>query len=292
MKTSLRQSRKKDGKVSAFMMEKRNEAPIGVFDSGIGGLTVAREIMRNIPNERIVYFGDTARVPYGSKSKETILRYSRQIVRFLETQKVKAIVVACNTASAYALEDIKKELDIPIIGVVKPGARVAVHTTKNGRVGVIGTEATIRSGIYTSFIRRQKPDIQVVGKACPLFVPLVEEGWIKDPITEMVARRYLEELLQYDIDTLILGCTHYPLLRSTVREIVGEEVTLVNPAYETAQELKCLLEKEGLASSRKEGVYADHRFYVSDAAEKFRNFANSILPYDVEMTKQIQIEEY
>ena len=151
-------------------MENRCEAPIGVFDSGVGGLTVAREIMRNIPNERIIYFGDTARVPYGSKSKDTVLRYSRQIIRFLRTQDVKAIVVACNTASAYALEEIKKELDIPIIGVVKPGARVAGKATKNGKIGIIGTEATVNSGIYTEFIQAQNPDIQVLGKACPLFV--------------------------------------------------------------------------------------------------------------------------
>ena len=200
-------------------MKNRCEAPIGVFDSGVGGLTVAREIMRNIPNERIIYFGDTARVPYGSKSKDTVLRYSRQIIRFLRTQDVKAIVVACNTASAYALEEIKKELDIPIIGVVKPGARVAGKATKNGKIGIIGTEATVNSGIYTEFIQAQNPDIQVLGKACPLFVPLVEEGWLKDSVTAEVAGRYLDSLMEQGIDTLILGCTHYPLLRSLLREI-------------------------------------------------------------------------
>ena len=192
------------------------------------------------------------------------------------------------------MEDIRKELDIPIIGVVKPGAKVACETTANGRIGVIGTEATIHSGIYTSFIRRQKPDVQVVGKACPLLVPLVEEGWIKDPITMEVARRYLEEFRQYDIDTLILGCTHYPLLRSMVAEIMGEKVTLVNPAYETARGLKTLLEKESLLNPNP-GVdqsQMHHKFYVSDAAEKFKNFANSILPYDIDMTQQINIEEY
>lgn len=275
-------------------MEKNCEAPIGVFDSGVGGLTVVREIMRNIPNEKIIYFGDTARVPYGSKSKNTIIRYVRQIVRFLRTRDVKAIVIACNTASAYALETIKKELDIPIIGVIEPGARVACETTVNERVGVIGTEGTIHSGIYTTSIRRQKPDIQVVGKACPLFVPLVEEGWIKDPITIEVAKRYLEELLQYDIDTLILGCTHYPLLRSTVQKIVGDKVNLVNPAYETARDLKLLLEREGIASTSGENDprKMQHEFYVSDAAQKFKIFANTILPYDIEMTQEIPIEEY
>jgi glutamate racemase len=274
-------------------MENKCEAPIGVFDSGVGGLTVVREIMRNIPNERIVYFGDTARVPYGSKSKDTVLRYSRQIIRFLRTQEVKAIVVACNTASAYALEDIKKELDIPIIGVVKPGARVAGAATKNGRIGVIGTEATISSGIYSQFIRAQNPDIQVMGKACPLFVPLVEEGWLKDPVTVEVAARYLQELMDQNIDTLILGCTHYPLLRSTLREIVGENVTLVNPAYETARELKELLKRERLENPCAGDCETErYKFFVSDLAEKFQRFANSILPFDVDITRQINIEEY
>lgn len=274
-------------------MDQKRNAPIGVFDSGVGGLTVAREIMRNIPQERIVYFGDTARVPYGSKSKETILRYSRQIVRFLQTQEVKAIVVACNTASAYALEDIKKELDIPIIGVVKPGARVAAVTTQNNRIGVIGTEATIRSDIYSRFIKQQNPEIEVMGKACPLFVPLVEEGLLKDPVTVEMASRYLKELMEQEIDTLILGCTHYPLLRSMLREIVGEKVNLVNPAYETARGLKELLEKNDLcAVGEPVSDQERYRFYVSDAADKFKQFADSILPYDIETTRQINIEEY
>ena len=225
-----------------------NHAPIGVFDSGVGGLTVAREIMRQIPDERIVYFGDTARVPYGSKSPNTIIRYSRQIIRFLRTKNVKAIVVACNTASAFALETIKPELDIPIIGVVKPGAKVAARTTENGKIGVIGTEGTIRSEIYTKTIHRENKDAQVMGRACPLFVPLVEEGWIKDPVTVAVAERYLQPFKESDIDTLILGCTHYPLLRSTVREIMGEGVNLVNPAYETAVELRRLLAEQGIAN--------------------------------------------
>lgn len=273
-------------------MNDRCKAPIGVFDSGVGGLTVVREIMRNLPEENLVYFGDTARVPYGSKSKETVLRFSRQIIRFLQTKDVKAIVVACNTASAYALEEVKKELDIPIIGVVKPGARVACAVSQKKRIGVIGTEATVSSGIYTSFIQKQDPDIQVFGKACPLFVPLVEEGWLKDSVTYEVAGRYLKELMEKDIDALILGCTHYPLLRSTVREIVGESVTLVNPAYETARELKQLLQKKGLSNPGNGESGAQYEFYVSDLAEKFSGFANSILPFDIESTKKISIEEY
>ncbi len=268
-------------------------APIGVFDSGVGGLTVAREIMRQIPNERIVYFGDTARVPYGSKSQDTIIRYSRQIIRFLKTKGVKAIVVACNTASAYALETIRPELDIPIIGVVKPGAKVAAQTTKNGKIGVIGTEGTVKSGIYTEMIHKENSRAEVMGKACPLFVPLVEEGWMKDPVTETVARRYLKPFQESDIDTLILGCTHYPLLRSMVGQIMGEAVHLVNPAYETAVELKQLLEEQKIANDGNHGEgEKKYQFYVSDAAEKFMQFANSILPYDIESTQLIPIEEY
>lgn len=268
------------------------DAPVGVFDSGVGGLTVAREIMRNLPSEKIVYFGDTARVPYGSKSRETVIRYSRQIIRFLQEQQVKAIVVACNTASAFALDAVRDEFDIPIIGVIESGARVAAEETKNKRVGVIGTVGTVGSGIHAEFLRKLDPEITVFGKACPLFVPLVEEGWLHDPVTVEVASRYLKELQEKEIDTLILGCTHYPLLRSTIREIMGENVRLVNPAYETALELGKLLEEKGISSSGTEQEDFPYRFYVSDLADKFKDFANSILPYDVEMTKKIDIEKY
>lgn len=269
------------------------KAPIGVFDSGVGGLTVAREIMRQIPNERIVYFGDTARVPYGSKSKETIIKYSRQIIRFLLKEDVKAIVIACNTASAFAIDTMQKEFDIPIIGVVKPGAKVAAATTKNGKIGLIGTEGTIHSGVYADFIRSFNSKAEVIGKPCPLFVPLVEEGMLHDTITDQVAERYLDELKGKDIDTLIMGCTHYPLLRSTIGKVMGEEVTLVNPAYETAIELKKVLERENIANVCKvDSPSSMYRFYVSDAADKFKAFANSILPFDITMTKQINIEQY
>jgi len=264
-----------------------------VFDSGVGGLTVAREIMRQIPNERIVYFGDTARVPYGSKSRETVMRYSRQIVRFLEKQQVKAIVVACNTASAYALDEIEHETDVPMIGVVKPGAMVGAQSTRNGKLGVIGTEATIGSQIYTRYIEQIRPDVEVLAKACPLFVPLVEEGLLSDPVTEEIARRYLDGLINCGIDTLILGCTHYPLIRSTVGKIMGEGVTLVNPAYETARELRALLEQKGLLRREKPGLGANqYRFFVSDAAEKFIRFANSIIKYGILSAKTVNIEEY
>lgn len=277
------------------MTKVSKDAPIGVFDSGVGGLTVVREIMRQIPNEKIVYFGDTARVPYGSKSKDTVTRFSRQIVRFLQTQEVKAIVVACNTASAYALSELEKEVDIPIIGVVKPGAKVAADTTCNGKIGVIATEGTISSGIYSEYIKELKSDAKVIGKACPLFVPLIEEGLWEDPVTDEIARRYLTEFTQQDkdIDTLILGCTHYPLIRSTLGRIAGENVTLVNPAYETAIELKRLLSEKNLLND-KEPSLGDNRyqFYVSDKADKFQTFANSIIKYGILSAKVVNIEEY
>lgn len=268
------------------------EAPIGVFDSGVGGLTVAREIMRQLPKERIVYFGDTARVPYGSKSRDTIIKYSRQIIRFLKTQKVKAIVVACNTASAVALDEVKEELDIPIIGVIKAGARTAASATKNGRIGVIGTEATVNSRVYSHFLEELNPELTVVGKACPLFVPLVEEQtFLKDPITEEIASRYLAELKKEEIDTLILGCTHYPLIKKTVGKIMGGGVTLVNPAYETARELKELLAQKNMEALTVPSELR-HTFYVSDATEKFEQFAGTILPCTVSGTTQINIEQY
>lgn len=268
-------------------------APIGVFDSGVGGLTVAREIMRQIPNEKIVYFGDTARVPYGSKSKETITKYARQIIRFLRTQDVKAIVIACNTASACALDTIEKEVDIPVIGVIKPGAKTAVEATRNGKIGVIGTETTIQSQIYTTYMRELNQNIQVIGKACPLFCPLVEEGLWEDPVTDEISMRYLSELIDVGIDTLILGCTHYPLIRATIGRVMGDQVTLVNPAYETALELKQLLEDHNLLNDKQPELGTNkYRFFVSDAADKFKTFANSIIKYGILTAKTINIEEY
>lgn len=272
--------------------EERKSAPIGVFDSGVGGLTVAREIMRHLPNENIVYFGDTARVPYGSKSKDNIIRFSRQIIRFLETKEVKAIVIACNTASALALEVVREEVEIPIIGVVEPGARAALEATKTKKIGVIGTEATIRSAMYEKIIQGIDPEVTVMGKACPLFVPLVEEGFAKHTVTEEIIDFYLASFLKTDIDALILGCTHYPLLRSRIRAYVGERIALVNPAYETAMDLRKLLQVHDMENTDTNQEHGMYSFYVSDAADKFKQFANSILPFDIETTKQINIEEY
>ena len=270
----------------------KRTAPIGVFDSGVGGLTVAREIMRHLPNENIVYFGDTARVPYGSKSKDNIIRYSRQIINFLKTKNVKAIVIACNTASALALDVVREEFVVPIIGVVEPGARAALEATKSKKIGVIGTEATIRSAMYEKIIKGFDGDATVVGKACPLFVPLVEEGFAKHKVTEEIIDYYLASFMDTDIDSLILGCTHYPLLRSRIKEYVGEQITLVNPAYETAMDLRQVLKDCDMENTEMSDEHAAYSFYVSDAADKFKQFANSILPYDIETTKQINIEEY
>jgi len=270
-----------------------SQAPIGVFDSGVGGLTVAREIMRQMPKEKIIYFGDTARLPYGNKSKDTVTRFSRQIARFLLSHEVKTIVVACNTASAYAVEELEAELDIPVIGVVKPGARMAVDITKNGKIGVIATAGTIGSGLYTKYIKSLREDAVIYGKACPLFVPLIEEGLWEDPVTVEIANRYLAELIDLDIDTLILGCTHYPLIRSVVGRIMGEGVTLVNPAYETAVALKKLLAEKGLLNEVTPPLGSNpYQFYVSDGAEKFKQFANSIIKYGILSAKTINIEEY
>lgn len=278
-------------KINKALLKK--DAPIGVFDSGVGGLTVVREIMRQIPNEKIIYFGDTARVPYGSKSQDTVTRYSEQIVRFLRTFDVKTIVVACNTASAYALDTLEQESDIPIIGVVKPGAKAAVDVTKNGKIGVIATEATIGSRIYNQYIQDLNHNVTIYGKACPLFVPLVEEGLLQDPVTDEIARRYLAELIDIDIDTLILGCTHYPLIRSTLGRIVGDRVTLVNPAYETAIELKEMLGELDMLNDETPGLGSNrYQFYVSDKADKFVRFANSIIKYGILSAKTINIEDY
>ncbi len=265
-------------------------APVGVFDSGVGGLTVAREIMRQLPCENIVYFGDTARVPYGSKSKNNIIRFSEQIIRFLKTKGVKAIVIACNTASALALEAVQEETDIPILGVIAPGARAAVQATENGIIGVAGTEATIQSEMYTRVIRKMDPGAVGIGKPCPLFVPLVEEGFAKHRITEEVIDIYLADMKKTDIDTMILGCTHYPLLRSRIKAYFGEKVHIVNPAYETAMDLKKVLAERGIENLS--GKAASYEFYVSDAAEKFTRFANGILSYDVAATRLVNIEEY
>ena len=241
-------------------------APIGVFDSGLGGLTVAHAIMRQLPGESLVYFGDTARVPYGPKSPETVRRYSHEIAAFLIEQGVKAIVVACNTATAHALPMLVAELDVPVIGVVGPGARAAVRATKNGHIGVIGTEGTIKSGAYVRAIHAESPTATVTALACPLFVPLVEEGWTDSEATRLIATEYLAPFKGQEVDTLVLGCTHYPLLKRVIGETIGRSVRLIDSAEETAVDTRRLLAEHDIASTKRAGAY---RFIASDDPQQF-----------------------
>jgi glutamate racemase len=247
---------------------------IGVFDSGIGGLTVLRALLRALPHESFVYFGDTARVPYGTKSAETVLRFSRENVRFLLDEGVKFVVVACNTASASAVPVLRDEVPVPVVGVIEPGVRAAVERSKSSRIGVIGTAATIRSGAYQNGIKALSPAADVKASACPLFVPLVEEGWVDTEVTERVAETYLAQFRDDGVDTLVLGCTHYPLLHDVIQRVVGPRVTLVDSAVETAKEVHQRLVAEGMEKTRGEGELA---VYLSDIAPNFKEIGERIL---------------
>ena len=238
------------------------ESPVGIFDSGIGGLTVAHAVMQQLPGESVTYFGDTARVPYGPKSPETVRRYSLEIASFLVEQQVKTLVVACNTATAHALSELRERLTIPVIGVIEPGARAAVRATRNGHVGVIGTAGTIKSGAYERALRALEPSLRVTARACPLFVPIVEEGWIDHEATRLIAREYLAPLLQQEVDTLVLGCTHYPLLKQVIADVLGPDVALIDSAEETARETAVVLRDQRLTAKGRER--ATHRFIASD----------------------------
>jgi glutamate racemase len=252
-----------------------NPAPIGVFDSGMGGLTVVREMIRQLPHESIIYFGDTARVPYGPKSPDTILRYSREITTYLQDEGVKALVIACNTATAHALPALRREFKMPIIGVIEPGARAAAAATKTKRVGVIGTAGTIKSRAYEKEIIKLLPDAQVTVQACALFVPLVEEGWVDTEPTRAIARNYLAPLVSAEVDTLVLGCTHYPLMKTVIGNVVGREVRLIDSAHETASETGAILNATGLANTSPNE--ARYRFIASDAPDTFLALAQRFL---------------
>ena len=266
---------------------KSSDAPIGVFDSGIGGLTVARELMRQLPNESIIYFGDTARVPYGPKSPDTVLRYSREIVDFLKGEGVKAVVVACNTATAHALAALKEENDLPIIGVIEPGSRAAARATKSGNVGVIGTQGTINSRAYERAIKAADQDAKITALACPLFVPLVEEGWLDTEVTRLVAEEYLEPLKGAHVDTLVLGCTHYPLLKPVIGGVVGRDVRLIDSAEETAAETAATLKDAGLAHD--ETDTARYRFIASDAPEQFLRVGGRFLGSSIDRVETVTL---
>ena len=265
--------------------------PIGVFDSGLGGLTVLKEIIKVLPNENIVYFGDTARVPYGPRSKDTIMEYTFQAINFLISKNVKAIVIACNTATARSLKEAKKKYDIPIIGVIEAGARTAVFSTRNKVVGVIGTQGTISSHSYDVEIQKLDKDIKIVSKACPLFVPIIEEGWANTEVAYLTAKQYLNELLVEGIDSLVLGCTHYPILKRTIGSVVGENIKLVNPAKETAKDLEIILTQKNILRN-KDYNNPTYEYYVSDIPEKFVSIGQQFLKREINDVNKIDIQKY
>jgi glutamate racemase len=252
-----------------------NRAPIGIFDSGIGGLTVARAIYERLPHESTIYFGDTARVPYGPKSPETVTRYSLEILHWLLAQGVKAVVVACNTSTAHALRPLQEATPVPVLGVIKPGARAAIAAGAGGPIGVIGTAGTIASGAYQRALTALAPGLPVIQRACPLFVPLVEEGWFDHPATELVAADYLRELRQACVRSLVLGCTHYPLLKPMLQRVMGPEVRLIDSGQATAVALATILEDKSLGAPG--DAEARHRFVVSDDEARFRQVGSRFI---------------
>jgi glutamate racemase len=263
---------------------------IGIFDSGVGGLTVLKEIVRVLPQEDTVYLGDTARVPYGTKSPETVTRYAQQIAAFLLSRDIKLLVVACNTASAVALETLQAELPIPVVGVIEPGARRAAAVSSSGRVGVIGTEGTIRSSAYAKAIKKINPYIEVVTQACPLFVPLAEEGWTDNEVARLTASSYLAPLQQQGVDTLVLGCTHYPLLKQTIGNVMGPAVTLVDSAAETARTVAAILgEQQLLRPATEQG---NHHYFVTDVPAGFIRVGNRFLGGRLGDVYQVNLDEH
>ncbi|MBU1488074.1 glutamate racemase [bacterium] len=271
-------------------MNSLSSSPIGIFDSGVGGLTVAAEVIKELPLEDIVYFGDVARTPYGSKSRETVTRFSCEIVRFLIGQGVKLIIVACNTASSVALDVLKKEFDLPIIGVIRAGTLAALRTTENNKVGVIGTSATIASGSYLNDLKALAPDIAVISQACPLFVPLVEEGWVSHRVTTLVAKEYLSPLKDNGVDTLILGCTHYPFLKPVIAETMGKGVRLIDSAIEVAGMTKEILKEKGLLCQ--ENKDTARKFYLSDTSTNFIELGERLLGEKMRVITRVDVSEY
>ncbi len=253
----------------------RSSDSIGVFDSGLGGLTVVKALIRQLPNESIVYFGDTARVPYGTKSRESIIKFSQENTEALLKQDVKMVVVACNSSSSYAIEHLRKTFSVPIIGVIHPGAQEAINITRNNRIGVIATTATKNSGSYEKILRDYNNKVRIFSQACPLFVPLVEEGWFNKKITLDVVREYLSPLKKKNVDTLILGCTHYPLLKTAIKKIVGKDVNLIDSAKAVGRKVKGIL--EGQQMQRKVQGEPKHAFFVSDRPQEFEKIARKFL---------------
>ncbi|HIV86183.1 MAG TPA: glutamate racemase [Candidatus Monoglobus merdigallinarum] len=265
--------------------------PIGIFDSGLGGLTCVREVMRIMPGEDIIYFGDTGRVPYGTRSSATIVKYVRQDINFLRSFDIKFIIIACGTASSAALPHITTEYDTDIIGVVDPASKRAVNATKNGRIGVLGTSGTIKSGKYKKTIGNLNPEIEVISNACPMFVPVVENGYSDTEIARILAEEYLEVMVKNRVDTIILGCTHYPLLKNTIRSIVGSGVTLIDSGAAAAEEAFRIIKKDGLLNARKDGGHA--KYYVSDTVHGFEELGSLFLSKKiVGDVAKIDIEKY
>jgi len=262
--------------------------PIGVFDSGIGGLTVLSEIISALPYEDTIYLGDTARVPYGIRSPETVTRYSFESARFLSAKGIKVLVIACNTVSSVSLRDLQAAADVPVIGVIEPGAKAAVASTVNKKVGVIGTSATIQSNSYARAIKALDSSVEVAGLACSLFVPLVEEGWTEGRIVEMIAEKYLREIRDSGIDTLVLGCTHYPLLKGVLSRIMGNGVTLIDSAIETAKELKAVMGRSSLLKS--ECADVKREYYVTDSPEKFREVGERFMERELNNIHKIELK--
>lgn len=255
------------------------DSSIGVFDSGLGGLTVVKAISEYLPNEHIVYFGDTARVPYGSKSRQAIIEFSKENTEVLLNHKVKLIVVACNSSSGYAINILRREYDVPIAGVIRPGANRAVEVTRTKKIGVIATSATINSGAYPRLIQRSDPKIKVISQACPLFVPIVEEGWLEHKASRLIAEEYLLKMKNAGIDTLILGCTHYPLLKPILRQVMGPKVELVDSAQTMAMDVKQHLRKTNML--RTSSGKSRRIFLVSDKPQDFEKIARNFLGYDI-----------
>jgi len=251
--------------------------PIGVFDSGVGGLTVFHALEQTLPAESMIYLGDTARVPYGTKSAETVIRYTLDAARFMLRQQVKMVVVACNTASSVAIEAMAKETRLPVVGVIDPGAGRAVERSTVGRIGVIGTRATVASGAYKRAIQALRPDAEVLSQACPLFVPLAEEGWTEGDITQRIAESYLAPFKRAEVDVLVLGCTHYPLLRGVIGQVMGPDVVLVDSAESVAQEVSRKLHDEPALGGPDDRDRGEHHFYVTDAPEPFQIVAERFL---------------
>lgn len=265
----------------------KNQNPIGVFDSGLGGLTVVKALRNVLPNESIIYFGDTARVPYGNKSPELIKEYSLQITNFLLEHDTKIIVVACNTATALALDILQDKLDIPVIGVVKPGVDSALKLTQNNKIGVIGTISTIKSDVYTTELKTSNTSIDVTSLSCPLFVPLAEEGWLNEPATKLIAEKYLEPIKTANVDTLILGCTHYPLLTEVIQEVVSSKIKLVDSAKAIATATANLLADNKLLNDSK--ITGDLNLFVSDLPARFETVASRFLGEKISNVEKIQL---